>query len=93
MQNGKIAVLFAILALTGGGAACAVGDTKIGLGGKDVRKNLTWIEASARTPLKGGDYGRKLQFHSRERFYEIHAPTDFDASAVPLVTVGAVTLR
>jgi polyhydroxybutyrate depolymerase len=88
MPKRKIAVLFAILALAGAGARCLAFDTKIGLGGKDVRKNLTWITADTRKPLGAGEYGRKLQFRSEERFYEIHLPANYDPNrAYPVVLV------
>lgn len=57
----------------------------IGLGGKDVRKDLVWIEdrgvregAQHRGP---GDYGRRLEFDGVRRFYEIHVPRGYDQSS------------
>ncbi len=55
--------------------------SKIGLGGKDVRIPLQWLE----DPVKKeagfvygpGDYGRKLDFKGEERFYEMHVPSQY----------------
>lgn len=53
-----------------------------GLGGIDARIPLIWIEESVEKG-KGfrygpGDYGRKIHFGGKKRFYEIHVPPNYD---------------
>ena len=56
---------------------CASGQTKIGLGGKDVRVPLQWLtDVPARAEgLKTDDYGRKIDHGGLKRFYEMHVPS------------------
>jgi polyhydroxybutyrate depolymerase len=67
------------------GASC--GGRQIGLGGKDVRIPLEWVEGEK--PLAAaGDYGRKLEVGGRERYYELHLPKGYaGAKPTPLVFV------
>ncbi len=63
---------------------------KIGLGGKDVRKKLTWIEHKDNSPKQlkftPGDHGRNINFNSNKRLYDIHVPTGYTpAKAYPVV--------
>src|SRR5262249_21615915 len=55
----------------------ASGQTRIGLGGKDVRVPLTWLSEPPRPGefLRPGDYGRKIHHGGLERFYEMHVPS------------------
>lgn len=74
-----------VLVLTG--TSCKSG--KWGLGGKDVRVPLQWIEAgSGKFEHGAGDYGRNLEVGGMDRFYEMHVPKSYDpAKATPLVLV------
>jgi polyhydroxybutyrate depolymerase len=64
----------------------------IGLGGKDVRKQLNWITIRPNENMElsygSGDYGRRLRLGGRDRFYEIHVPSQYDRSKpTPVVLV------
>ncbi len=71
--------------------SCASGwGSGIGLGGKDVRKELSWIEGKEKVnkqaKFSSGDYGRKIKFESKKRFYEVHIPKGYTPSiAYPVV--------
>jgi polyhydroxybutyrate depolymerase len=56
---------------------CASGQTKIGLGGKDVRVPLQWLTSvpPRAEGLKAADYGREIDHGGLERFYEMHVPS------------------
>ena len=85
-----------LLAATALCVSCASGQgtrgSKIGLGGKDVRVPLDWLDAPGRgRPEFGqgpGDYGRRFSFEREPRFYEMHVPPSYDGkSSVPVVMV------
>jgi len=68
----------------------ASGQTKIGLGGKDVRVPLKWLSEPPPPGerLPAGDYGRKIDHGGLERFYEMHVPAGKRSEAeYPLVLV------
>lgn len=67
----------------------ASAQSKIGLGGKDVRVPLEWLEDGApQRPTRSGDYGRRLTVGGQARFFELHVPPGYDpAKPAPLVLV------
>ena len=76
--------------ITASNFAYAIG--KIGLVGKDVRISLKWIseddKKGERFAIGPGDYGRKLKFGGRERFYELHVPPGYKSTEpAPVVLV------
>lgn len=82
---GTAAILFLL-----GMIRFALGQNSIGLGGKDVRVALDWLDGAPRPGLltAGKDYGRRFEYGGQRRFYEFHVPTRFDAkSPAPVVFV------
>lgn len=85
-----IAVVLAVVLFAAGVARLALTQGQIGLGGKDVRVPLRWIERLPESPpaLAAGDYGRRVQHGGLARFYELHVPPGYDPSRPhPLVLV------
>ena len=86
--NGLAVITLLMVAHTSWGQKL-ISRTRMGLGGADVRQQLTWLKEQVQKGSVGaGNYGRDLTTGGMDRFYEMHVPASYDGSkAVPLVLV------
>jgi polyhydroxybutyrate depolymerase len=77
-----------LLKVLAGASLALPGSAQAGLGGKDVRVPLLWLDGDKAAELAPGDFGRHLRSGGVRRFYEMHVPKGWDESKpTPVVLV------